>query len=194
MRRIERENTGLMKPGQDLVVAGEIGQVGTQTIISCKQEELLTRFTRDYLDRAFQEKRIEAEDDPGLWEQLGVTEYEPVEEGGILTALWNLSGAYEMGVQFTLQQIPVSQVTIEVCEFYGLNPYRLMSGNCVLLTVPNGGQAVQALQEMGISAAVIGRVNRGIKRTILSEDGVGYLDRPQKDELEKVVPQYFQNI
>ncbi len=48
-------------------------------------------------------------------------------EGGILTAIWNLTGAYETGVEFYLRQIPMRQETVEVCERLELNPYRLYS-------------------------------------------------------------------
>lgn len=52
-----------------------------------------------------------------------------MEEGGILAALWNISGAYEQGISFSLLKIPVSQEIIEVCELFDLNPYRLRSAS-----------------------------------------------------------------
>ena len=36
MRRIERENTGLLHPGQDLVVAGYAGLAGTLKLVETK--------------------------------------------------------------------------------------------------------------------------------------------------------------
>ena len=45
MRKIVRENTGCMKPGQNLVVAGYAGYAGTIEIVKQKREELLTWFT-----------------------------------------------------------------------------------------------------------------------------------------------------
>ena len=51
MRKIERDNTGLMRPGQNLVVAGYAGYAGTIAIVRQKREELLQWFTKGYLDR-----------------------------------------------------------------------------------------------------------------------------------------------
>lgn len=127
-----------------------------------------------------------------LWAELGseITESEPIGEGGVLKAIWNLTGAYETGVRFALRQIPLTQATIEICERFELNPYRLYSSSCVLLTSENGGRLVQKLKERGIEAAVIGAVQKGIAREMIVQDGQGFLERPQPDELLKAVPDY----
>ena len=78
---------------------------------------------------------------------------------------------------------------MEICEEFGLNPYRLYSRDCGVLAAPNGGRLAERLQREGIPAAVIGRVKRGIAREILSEEGVAYLERPREDEMWKVLPE-----
>ena len=193
MRRIERENTGLLHPGQDLVVAGYAGLAGTLKLVETKKEELSHWFSGEYMDEiaecsqylvpvtaesaqetaglaevaaqlagtsAVQKQDLEPETayDGTFWKSLGATEWEPAGEGGILTAIWNLTGAYETGVEFYLRQIPIRQETVEVCERLELNPYRLYSQGCILLTAENGGQLVRALAEKNIPAQVIGRV------------------------------------
>ena len=50
MRRIERENTGLLHPGQDLVVAGYAGLAGTLKLVEAKKEELSHWFSDEYMD------------------------------------------------------------------------------------------------------------------------------------------------
>ena len=57
MRKIERENTGLLHPGQDLVVAGYAGLAGTLKLVETKKEETL-------------EIRFEDPNPPGRLEQL----------------------------------------------------------------------------------------------------------------------------
>lgn len=187
MRKIERENTGDMRPGQDLVVAGYAGLAGTVEIVKQKREELCSWFREGYLDRI-----VESED--GIrtgnleqWKAFGATEWEPAGEGGILTALWNLSGAYRTGIEFSLRQIPVKQETIEICERYDLNPYRLYSKGCLLLAAENGGELVRLLKKEGIHAAVIGRVTEGIGRLIDHGESTGFLERPAEDEIHKVL-------
>lgn len=187
MRKIERDNTSLMKAGQDLVVAGFAGLAGSRIISEAKHEELLQWFSEEYLEMTMARAAVPDDLDMDFWKKFGATECEPVGEGGILTAIWNLSGAYETGVEFALRCIPVAQETIEICERFELNPYRLYSAGCYLLAAENGGQMVQALAAEGIPAQVIGKVNRGIAREIINAESRGYLDRPQKDELYKVM-------
>ncbi|MBS6644685.1 MAG: AIR synthase [Clostridiaceae bacterium] len=181
-----RERLGSMNPGQDLVVTGYIGEAGTARIISEKRQELLGRFSPGFLDQS-QENRNMTGGNLEQWEQFGATECETVGEGGIMAALWNLSGAYEVGIEFWLRQIPVRQKTIEICEFYDLNPYRLLSDGCVILVCDNGYHTMTRLKDAGIPAQVIGTVNRGLKREIYNGEGRGFLDRPQRDELYKVL-------
>ncbi|MBE7719783.1 MAG: AIR synthase [Lacrimispora celerecrescens] len=187
MRRIERENAGTLRPGQDLVVAGYAGLWGTVETVKNKKEELYQWFSRDYVDGILENGNIVPEGDLEKWKKFGAAECEPAGEGGILKALWDLSGAYMTGIRFSFHRIPVKQETIEICERYDLNPYRLFSTGCLLFSADNGGDLVQALKEQGIHAAVIGKVTGGIKRVIDHGEGVGYLDRPTEDELYKVL-------
>lgn len=198
MRKVMRENHGSMTPGQDLVIAGFVGRAGARIIAADREEELRQWFSRDYVEQIKINRDVKLTGNLEQWREFGATECEPIGEGGVYTALWNLSGAYEVGIEFQLLQIPIKQETIEVCERYDVNPYRLYSENCVLLVGDNGGHLVMALEEKGIPAVVIGRVNRGIKREILhgrpgssrpddAEEARGFLDRPARDELWKVV-------
>lgn len=206
MRRIERENTGLLKAGQELVVVGYAGLAGTKVLLEARKEELKHWFSDEYLELAAAREGVDqlaakllGEDaeqgkaallDMEFWSEFGAAECEPAGEGGIYTAVWNLSGAYETGVEFSLRQIPVVQETIEICERLELNPYRLYSRGCYLLASDNGGRMVRRLAEAGIPAAVIGSVSRGIAREVLNVESRGFMERPQKDELWKILPDY----
>lgn len=188
MRRIEREpnGSGIFKPGQDLVVVGSIGKKGVKTAVEKKRDVLEARFCGAFmrgLEQALEEK---VNVDPGVLAFLGATEWEYVEEGGILTALWNISGAYGQGITFSLLNMPVRQELIEVCELLDLNPYRLWCGDCVLVAANHGEDMVRGLAEQGIRASVIGKVEKGIARKMTGVGGTGYLERPQPDELYKL--------
>lgn len=187
MRRIERDNTGIIRPGQDLVIAGYAGLSGTIKIAGHKKEELYQWFSRDYVNRILDQEGTEPAIDFSDLKRWGATEWEPSGEGGILKTLWDLSGAYMTGIRFSLRRIPVRQETIELCERYDLNPYRLFSAGCLLMTADNGADLLESLKENGIHGAVIGKVTEGIGRVLVHGDSVGYLDRPTKDELYKVM-------
>lgn len=120
------------------------------------------------------------------WEALGATEWEEAGEGGIYTALWNLSGAYGTGFSVDLRKVPVKQGTIEVCERFGLNPYRLLSDGCVVLVSDNGGGLVRCLEAEGTAAAVVGEVRAGIAREITYGEVRGFMERPREDEFRRL--------
>ncbi len=188
MRKIERENTGLMRAGQDLAVAGYAGLAGTLALAEARSQELSLFFSDEYMEKIAGCRTLILEKrDAAFWRGLGASEWEPAGEGGILTAIWNLSGAYETGVEFSLRKIPLRQETVEVCERLELNPYRLYSEGCYLLAADNGGQLVEKLAGEGIFAQVIGRVKDGIAREMIVQDGRGFLERPQPDEMWKVL-------
>lgn len=188
MRKIEREpnGKGIFVPGQDLVVAGAIGKTGARAALEKKADMLNSRFSAAFmrgLEAALDEKLNVT---PEILESCGATEWESIEEGGVLAALWNISGAYEQGITFSLLKMPVRQEIIEVCELCDLNPYRLWSGECVLIATDHGVDTVQKLNEHGIRAAVIGKVEQGIARKMTGVSGTGYLERPQPDEIYKI--------
>lgn len=186
IQKIERDNTGRMAVGQDLAVAGWPGFAGTVAAVEEARRELEAWFSGEYLEeiRACQyQVHLPASDS---WEKLGIADGEPVGEGGILTAIWNLSGAYGLGVEFALRDIPLRQETIEICERLDLNPYRLYGAGSWLLAAPNGGQVVKKLEAMDIPAAVIGRVTGGNARAVIHGDTVAYLERPRRDELKNL--------
>lgn len=193
MRKIERENSGGLRAGQDMVVAGFAGLAGSLAIAKAERQQLLQWFSEDYLDtieNIADHEAVDVRRPLDFWEPFGAAECEPAGEGGILKAIWNLSGAYETGVAFSLRRIPVLQETIELCERLELNPYRLYSVGCYLLTADNGGQLVEALAEQQIPAQVIGTVKNGIAREMKVQDDWGFLERPQPDEIRKVIPDF----
>lgn len=177
-----------MRAGQDLAVAGYAGLAGTLALAEARPQELSLFFSDEYMEKIAGCRTLILEKrDAAFWRGLGASEWEPAGEGGILTAIWNLSGAYETGVEFSLRKIPLRQETVEVCERLELNPYRLYSEGCYLLAADNGGQLVEKLAGEGIFAQVIGRVKDGIAREMIVQDGRGFLERPQPDEMWKVL-------
>lgn len=193
MRKIEREpnGTGRFAPGQDLVIAGAIAKEGAQAALKQKREVLESRFCGAFLRKLEESMEEKLNLNPEILMSLGATEWEEVKEGGILAALWNLSGAYEQGISFSLLKIPVRQEIIEVCELLDLNPYRLRSGECMLIAADHGGNLVYGLEAMGIRAAVIGRVEPGISRKMTGAGGIGFLERPQPDEILKITEEDY---
>lgn len=187
MPGITRESRGKMAAGQDLVVAGYAGLAGTVLLIKKKRQELEQWFMPAYLAEAVRCYNDERPVDPSTGRIPGVTEWEASGEGGILKTIWDLTGAYKVGVRFFQRKIPVRQETIEICERLELNPYRLFSENCFLLISQNGGQTVEYLKEQNTVAGVIGMVTPGRAIEMPGSKTTGYLERPRPDEIYKII-------
>ena len=62
-----------------------------------------------------------------------------------------------------------------------------MSSGSMLIATDNGQELVRRLEEAGIHGSVIGRATEGRDRILRNGEETRYLDRPQSDELYKVV-------
>ena len=84
-----------------------------------------------------------------------------------------------------LRKIPVRQETIEICEYFDINPYNVLSGGSLLAAAKEGTALAEALTRKGIPTVVIGRLTKGNDRILWNEGNKRFLDRPQKDEMYK---------
>ena len=91
-----------------------------------------------------------------------------------------------VGLEIDLKKIPVRQETIEICEFFDLNPYKLVSGGSLLIATEDGNALVRALEQEGISSVVIGKVTDSNDRVLLNGEERRFLETTQTDELWKL--------
>ena len=91
-----------------------------------------------------------------------------------------------VGLEIDLKKLPVRQETIELCEFFDLNPYELSSGGCLLMTAEDGNGLVDALKKEGIPAVVVGKTTDGNDRVLFNEEERRFLEPPKTDQLNKV--------
>ena len=82
----------------------------------------------------------------------GVRAMHDVTAGGIFGALWELAEASGVGLDITLKKIPIRQETVEICEFFDINPYQLASGGSLLMAAEDGNRLVMDLAKEGIPA------------------------------------------
>ena len=180
--------TGGARPGQDMVVTKWIGIEGTAILAKEKEEALKARFPAAMVDaaKAF-DQWISVVEEGRIAAKAGASAMHDVTEGGILGALWEMAEASGVGLEIDLRAIPIRQETVEICEFFGLNPYGLISSGCMLIAADRGHDLVRELEKAGIPAAVIGRATAGNDRIVQNGEERSYLERPKTDELYKVV-------
>ena len=165
----------------DIVAAGYAGEAGAACIAREKFNEMLRRFRKDYAEHLCEESEM-PETEPCAGASV------PAGEGGILAALYLMAKERKCGLRIALRSIPVRQDTIELCELYGLNPYRLFS-RCTVYLSGNGGRLAEQLREKGVPAECIGRLTRDLDKVITDKTETEYLNRPEPDELLKVLPE-----
>jgi hydrogenase maturation factor len=188
MKRSSMIKTAGAKPDQEIVMTKWAGLEGTAIIAAAKEAELRTKYSASFLEGA--KKMIEfisVVPDAGVARAVGVTSMHDVTEGGIFGALWEIAAASKVGLEVDLKKILLKQETVEICEFYDLNPYMLISSGCMLMITDKANQLVDRLKAVGIAAAVIGRITEGNDRIIINEEERRYLEPPKSDELYKVM-------
>ncbi len=187
-RRGRLISTGGAKPGMSLIATKWIGIEGTSILAKEKKEALEERFSKQFVERAIEFDRYLCVLPEGrIAADHGAAAMHDVTEGGIYGALWEMAEASKVGIEVDLKAIPVRQETIELCEFFDINPYRLISSGCMLIAAHDGDGLIRKLKEADIPANIIGRVTDNNDRVVISGDRRQYLTPPEADELHKAL-------
>lgn len=174
-------------PEQDVVMTKWMGLEGTSILTAVKLAELEKRYPLNLLEDAKNfSKYLSIIPEAAIAAMSDVSAMQAVREGGVFGALWELAQGSDVGLVIDLKKIPVKQETIEVCEFFDINPYKLLSGGSLLITTDKGMNLVSKLQQQGIAATVIGKTTDSNDRIIINDDETRYLELPREDSLYDV--------
>lgn len=181
--------SGMTQPGDDIVMTKWVGLEGTVRIANQKKEELFTRFPSFMVEEAIgfekflsvlPEEEACAENNLPMCERA--TAMMELSEGGVYGGLWELAQHAGVGLEIFLKKIPIRQETVEICNFYDIDPYRLLSGGSLLVSAGNGNRIAQRLLEAGIPAAVIGRATAGNDRVVVSGSRRRFLEPFRRED------------
>lgn len=195
-----------------LYVSGFVGNLGTKVLIEEKQEELVRQFNQEFITHIknqIEESLSKDGFNPSLimsyCEQIvgasftspycrgehcepAVIDYEQIGKGGILTALWKLCDRNKWGLKYSLRKIPILQGTIEIANYFDLNPYRLLTNNAFIIACESaGGEFHEPLYE-------IGDITTEKKRVRIDGEAEAFLTKDYKDEINKVIPNYTKTV
>ncbi|RKM54851.1 hydrogenase maturation factor [Butyrivibrio sp. X503] len=177
-----------LKAGLSLVVTNWVGLEGTAIIAKAGKKELTSKYPASFIDDAIDFKSYAfVAKEAAVAIKSGAIAVHDLSNGGIFAGLWEMAERAGTGLNVDLKHIPVRQETIEICEFYEINPYRLLSGGALLIATTDGESMVAALNEVGCAAFVIGTLESGNDRIIVNADESRFLELPQPDEIHKVV-------
>lgn len=177
---------------EDIVMTKWIGLEGTAVIAQGSFDVLVKRYPSDLVGEAADFYRyLSVVPEAATAVKSGADYLHVVREGGVFGGLWELAAANGVGLVADLKRIPVRQETIEVCEFFDLNPYELSAGGSLLIVTQNGGEMVQKLADSGVPAAVIGRTVQGNDRIIRRGEESRFLEPANGDQLHRYYIQYL---
>ncbi len=178
---------------EDIVMSKWIALQGTATLARKGEEGLKKRFSSAFVEE-MQSYGTYASILPeaNIAREYGVTAMHDVSRGGIFQALWELIREAQMGFEVDMRKMKVKQETIELCEYYQINPYALDGTGALLMVTEDGAGLVKALGEAHIEAAVIGRTKAGNDKIIYNEDQRRCLEATKLDEYYKAAEQIEQ--
>ncbi|MDO4960762.1 MAG: hypothetical protein Q4E57_02750 [Eubacteriales bacterium] len=175
----------------DIVVTGLAGLEGSTIIYNNKEcrEKLLKKYSKSFFgvfEKAMEDTDKAAELDVLFDSYLADGMAADGAEGGVLAALWRVLKANRLGGTYSQRNIPLLQQTVELCEMFELNPYRLHSPGCRVWLSGDPGRIIEAASACKMPYSIIGFTSRtvAVKRT--DTEGESSLRRPEKDELGKI--------
>lgn len=176
-----------VRPGMDIVATKWVALEGTAILAREKEEDLRTRYAQPFIDNAkVFGQMMSILPEAAVAVKSGASAMHDVSEGGIFGALWELAESAGVGLEIDLKKIPIRQETIEICEFFDVNPYKLLSGGCLLIATEDGNGLVMELEKADIPAVIIGKATDSNDRVLINEDERRFLETTQTDELYQI--------
>lgn len=180
-------STGGAEPGMDFVMTKAIALEGTSILAKDLEEDLKGHFPDCLVERAAAfDQELSVLPESRVAAAFGVAAMHDVTEGGIYGAIWEMCQASGAGCRIDLKKIAIRQESVEICEYLGLNPYKLISSGCMLMAAADGNGLVMALARAGIEACVIGKATDSNDRILFHGEEERFLEMPQTDELYRL--------
>lgn len=172
---------------KDVVMTKWAGIAGTALMAREKRGQLLTRYPAYFIDEAIAlERQLSVVPEAATAGKSGVLAMHDASRGGIFAALWELAGRAGVGLQIDLKAIPIRQESVEICNFFDINPYELAACGSLLMIADHGYDLVRALAREHIPAAVIGRTDSSNDKVVINGEERRFLEPPNGDSVYQV--------
>ncbi len=171
-----------------IIMAGYTGVLGACLIAKNRYKELVKHFSTSYIDEflAYNDD-ISIEKAAKIMAGNDACYMHDVSFGGVYGALWQLGAGIKKGIEINHFKLPIRQETIEICEYFNINPYLLDGTGGLLGVFRDGKNAVDSLRKSGITAEIIGSVSAGRDRIVFTDTDKRFLQPPRLDEIYKII-------
>lgn len=175
------------KVGDHVIMTKWAGLEGSAILANDREEQLTSVINRELIDEAKSYmNHISVVAEGRISGKVGVTAMHDVTEGGLLGAIWEIAKASKVGIKIWEENIPISKATKAICNYYKIDPLRLISSGVMLITTNKSEELLEAFNKEGIKATIIGKVIKG--QSVLVNKGIETpINPPDSDELFKVV-------
>ncbi|RQG98090.1 AIR synthase family protein [Natrarchaeobius chitinivorans] len=159
--------TGGAEPGDEVVLTKAAGIEGTAILATDFGADLdVDDAVCERAERYFEE--ISVVPDARIVREYATAMHDPT-EGGVAAGLVELARASGVRLEVDREAVPIREETETLCAAAGVDPLRIFGSGALLATVPGGTSdaCLDALEEVGLEAAVIGTVHEGDPELVL---------------------------
>lgn len=183
---------------RDIVMTGYAGLYGSVILAHEKYDILRNRYPASFLEEAKRQERLLRQIPEAIpagksgdgsaysFAEKSIVGMYLLSEGGVFAGLWNMGKTAGVGLKVYLKNIPIKQETVEICNFFDVNPYRMQSEGSCLLLAENGGRLKNLLRESGIFSEVIGITTEDNDRIVINGEEKRYLEKHYEDALDLI--------
>lgn len=176
-------SAGGAQEGDDILVTKWAGMEGTSVLVRDFPDKFRNVLTESEFKQASDLIwNVSVTRDGAIAAENGASGCHDATEGGVLGAIYEMCEASGLGVVVDAGRIPVLPVTAKVAEFTGIDPLKLISSGCLVISAKNGPALREVYRKYGLQAEVVGKMTVG-NRTLRRNGQEMQLEPPVTDEL-----------
>ncbi len=180
------------RPGGKIILTKSVGLEGTAILGSDKAELLAENFDEEFVTRcqSFFGRLSIMKEALLAFKFDGVQAMHDPTEGGLAGGLNELADAAKVGFQIYEDKIRVEPETEAICQFFKIDPLRLISSGSLLIVAcsQNSQEILHSLEDADIPSSLIGEIVESDKRTVIKNSGEEQpLPMPLSDDLWKAL-------
>ena len=171
------------KLGDEIIVTKLLCMEGTSIIVNDYLDRVRDVLTHNEIEVAKDYvNSISVVNEGRIAGEFGVNSMHDITEGGVLGALWEVAEASNLGFKVYNDKMPISDITIKICERLNIDPLKFISSGSMLITATCGKKLAEKLISKGIEATVIGKITESRGILVIDEIEKDVLP-PTRDEL-----------